>query len=454
MKATYMSKCRRHANLRWVCGESLAQRVGRGPMAVPAGVLIAALLSCSVAAANPPPRMPPAFDEQTVRGLVARIEQDRNDAILKFGYFLRRARHPLPAADGMAIFAAAIAEEAKGSRRWFLLQSVRGFGGLRAGPETKDDAYTAYAEMLDRAADAHQVGAAKVVLRSIYEFSGTVPEDWTGRGKDARARELLPKALSVYLDYLRKGVPTPLEIPWGPAIAAAGAAGVCAPLAEAALADQAMPRSYDLLRTAAACHLAHNRDRAIELLLQAKPLLPKDDSMRVRSFFDALVTTAAGKGQTDVALEAQREQMKMTGQGWGQLAILCFEKGDEKGFQEVMFALEAPGANEREINEAANRIFRLHGQEKWRYAPAAKRAAEVLTKYLARQRPPDVEQGLRARLYLGRYYLGEKMLEEATAILAAPSPEPSRATPVVRALSEAIQALREQIQATTRRTGG
>ena len=78
----------------------------------------------------PPPHMPPVFNKKVVAYLIADIDKNRSDVVLRVGYFGRRRKPLLPFEDGLQLVKIALAREKAGSRRWLLLESVYAFGAF------------------------------------------------------------------------------------------------------------------------------------------------------------------------------------------------------------------------------------------------------------------------------------------------------------------------------------
>ncbi|MBI3948345.1 MAG: hypothetical protein HY321_20690 [Armatimonadetes bacterium] len=396
--------------------------------------------------AAPPPKMQRLFDEATVRRLVGAVEEDRNDLVLKLGYFAqRRADTGLPATDGLGIVRAAVAEATPRSRRWFLLQSVVGFAGFRVSANTREGAYQAYCELFNRPREALAANAEEVLHRAIYEYAGTLPGGFAKRhfGWEERGQETLEKAMSAYLYLLSQGRPGPYEVPWVRAVqSVADPAGIRA-LVEKAVADPATPRSYLLLRTAA-CVYETDPKRVFQLLEQARPMLPKDDPEEAAWYFAYLAQARGSLHGPEGAIAAQQECVRTTGRGQGKLVLLCYEGKDERGLQESLAALAAPDADGAEINEAAAGLLRIHRRDNTAYKSARDAAVQLLTDYLAAKRRRDLTQELVARLILARHYLADRKPDKVKAAATVDHIRPPLPTPHARFLYESLQRVRAE----------
>ena len=122
------------------------------------------------------PTAPAVWDRATVARLLRDIEKPRSAALLRGLYFGAHRAHALPAKEGRALLANAAKGAKPGSRRWFLLMSLRGFAQLRSG-ETESAAagFSAYRALFDLAAEAPKVGAQTIVRAAVADFVNTAP---------------------------------------------------------------------------------------------------------------------------------------------------------------------------------------------------------------------------------------------------------------------------------------
>lgn len=363
------------------------------------------------APAQPPPEMPAQFDQATVQRLIDTIEQGQNAIVLKIGYFLRRTAHPFPAQDGLALLTGAVEKEPAGSHRWFVLQMVRGFAGFRVAAATREEGYKAYDALFSQADAAEKAGAVDVVHRAVLDYASMVYGDYgTKEFGVGPLKEILLKALSAHLRYLAQAESETYKVPWARAIAAVRGEDEFAALIEKTLSNAAVPKTYLLLRTAAGVLDATNPGRSVELLRQAKPLLPRGDLLQARSLYQFLVGHLSDFRKWDEAAIEQKELIKRTGQGRAELVVIQWWQKDQKGFSETIASLSTPEADEREINETAQALFKIKLDESDERASDDKKrldkeAASLLQVYLESQRTRDVEMELNARLHLGQYLL-------------------------------------------------
>lgn len=392
-----------------------------------------------------PPALPSRFDQTTVQQLVDSLHQGQNATILKIGYFARRNAHPFPATKGFALLESALEKETVGSERWFYLQSVRGFAGLRIGQDTKRSGYEAYKHLFSRMVDGQKASALDVVQRSIYEFVSTLPGNYgVGRTFEDDAKEVLLKALPAHLNLLKRNDSGPYNIPWAAAAQAANVSGALIPIMAKALNDPSMPKTFHLYKTAAEVYQTNDANRAIALLQQARSRL-KGDMKQTVLLFDSLVTLLANQGNRGGAVSAQQEMVKLTGQGRVRLAKLYLEEGDKVSFRAELSKLATGNLNDVDMYQTALLLFQLYEQEH-KHAELRDQATSLLSNYLSARRTRDAEQELRARLLLARVYLSDQDVTKAIATLSPGQLLAKPTTPSGQLVYNELQRRLEQIK--------
>jgi tetratricopeptide (TPR) repeat protein len=408
------------------------------PGAMLATFVLAGAIGTAVGA---PPQMPPVFDRPTVSGLLKNVDQDENAAVLKFGYFARRSRQALPEAEGLAMVRVALRSTPAGSRKWFVLQSVLGFGCFRAGPTTQMDAYHAYDLLFDSVGKAQAAHCADVVAQAIYEAVATVIGNFgAGSGQVAGDGPCLSKAVQAEISLLKAGYASRYPVPWRLAMKAVGGPGDIRDIVDRALADPAMPRSYGLYMLAAAVLSTSDAARAAALLQQAKALAtsPLERQQVQRDMVQQFV---ANKNLPD-AIVLQENWVQSTGTGYADLIRLLWARKDTAGVDAQITALERAGTSEAEINSAAAVLAAL-GRESASSRPLEDRAVALLTSYLGAPRKRSVQQELWARLTLADLYLSQRRLDDARADIEKGL-----------ALSPALSQVRALAQRSSGSTGG
>jgi hypothetical protein len=390
----------------------------------------------------PPPVLPRQFDQATLQQLIDTAEQGQNAIILKFGYFLHRTPEPVAPSEGFSLLKATIEKEPVGTRRWFVLQMVRGFAGFRVGPGTKVDAYQAYETLFDKADEADKAKAIDVVQSAILDYASTIYGGYGVKNDNTdTAKAVLLKALDTHLKYLPQ-TGSADDIPWDKAIGAVGSSAQFAAVVEKVLASPDVPQSYSLLRTAARVIGSTNLSRSVELLQKAKLSLPKGDIGQAQSLYELLVQDLSFLTKWDEAVAAQKELVQLTSKGYAQLAVLQWQQGDEKGLDATLASLSMPTANENEINETAQALYKTHvegSDERKKLLPD--KAVSLLQAYLKTNRTRTLEQELRARYWLGQMLIAAGDLPAARAALMVEAPIETATGGMAKAYYARIQQL-------------
>ena len=227
------------------------------------------------------PQMPASFDRETVVQLLADIDKPYNASILKVGYFLRRGQPALPVDEGFALLQDAAKAEPVGTKCWFLLQNLRAFAAFRVPSADTSQGLEAYQTIFDHAADAAPAKAGYSLRQSILEFVDSVPGKFNdfGLSKDPKIKELLLGAWTAYATAL--SAPDDgskiAEPDWNAALKKLESLDAFVPAVERVLADARVPKTFGLLVTAAAVLAPQKPTQAMELLGQAKPLIPRQN---------------------------------------------------------------------------------------------------------------------------------------------------------------------------------
>lgn len=150
------------------------------------------------------PVMPHTFDKATVQNLIDNITISGNAPILKVGYFNVRKPQALPLKDGYELLTQAVKKETIGTKRWFLLQQVRAWGGVRLDPETRHRGLQIYSDLFRKAVLAKQNKADDVLLRTVYEYVQAVPTNHLAQSgyETILINQVLKQSLKLYLDAL------------------------------------------------------------------------------------------------------------------------------------------------------------------------------------------------------------------------------------------------------------
>jgi hypothetical protein len=382
------------------------------------------------ASARRPP-MPEAFDVETVTQLLASIEQAPNSSVLKVGYFGRRIEHPLPLEEGWQLLQTAVQKAEIGSRRWFLLQSLRGSAAFQVRSASTNDGFSAYNSLFERASQAKKVRAENTVEQAINEFVNSVLGRLNGLGltegeltqntlvKAWNASEIL-HSQSNKIDRSPGNSSALTNPPWIEAIVGAKATNKFIPVLNKSLENPDHPRKYALYRLAAEVNKVANPQKSIEFLERSKPLLPKEDIVEVAQFYDILVKNLEENGRLGDAIVAQEERIRLVRSGHTKLLSLLARNEDTKGITDLITLLLSPVANEYEVNLSAGRMEQLFSQDNKRYKFLEGKGNFLRENYIAIKRDRSVEGELRARLALAQSYIAEKDTLKAKDILKTP----------------------------------
>jgi tetratricopeptide (TPR) repeat protein len=379
------------------------------------------------------PQMPASFNRETVQTLIRDIDKPHSASILKVGYFLRRGEPELPTSEGYALLKTASETEPAGTRKWFLLQNLRAFTSFRVAEVDVSEGFVAYNLMFARAADAARTNAVYPLRQAIMEFVASVPGKFKdlGLSKDERTRETLFKAWTAYAVAL--SAPTTAvkgrvnESDWKAAIETSGASEAFVPYVEKILADTSVPKTFGLLSAAASVLAPKNPDKALTLLQQAKPLLPKANGKpeinQAARLYDAVVELLLSRNRLAEAVSTQQEFVQLTGRGVARLMLLHHKSGNPADVQRLLTALSELTANEQEINKAALGLLELARDTKAPDGKAGEQASTLLKTYLEVKRTRDVEEELQARLTLAGFYLRQRKFDEAKTVLTFVPPQ-------------------------------
>lgn len=399
------------------------------------------------------PQLPARFDEQTVRQMVADIDKPYSASLLKVGYFLRRGRPEFPIAQGFALLEAAAEREPVATRRWFLLQGLRAFVAFRVADVSTEKGFAAYEAIFAHAAEAAKARSLYPLRQAIAEFVSGVSGKFKelGLATDERTKETLLKAWTAYV--LTVSAPSVAasrapEPDWNVAIQSVGASEAFLTEAEKVLADTAIPKGFGILFAAATIVASKDPAKAVSLLQQAKPLVPKKKGKleinQAARFYDTLVDLLAAQNNLTAAITAQEERSRLLGDGQAKLLLLHRRNKDQAGVQRLLAALSEPIADENEVNAAASSFLALARNRESPDAQAGEEAEALLKKYLSFPRKRSAEVELDARLKLGSIYLRQRRLKEARGVLAIEPPE-NPLSPRARGLLRAVQELGKRV---------
>jgi hypothetical protein len=391
--------------------------------------------------------MPAQFDEATVRHLIEAVDQGQNAIILKFGYFMRRTPHPFATVNGFTVLKDAVAKEPVGTKRWFILQSIRGFAGFRIAPTTRDEAYEAYDALFGKVDEAEKANAVDVLQRAILDYASTVYGKYgTHLYGVGPAKEILLKAFEAYLKTLSQVESEGFKISWSKAIAAVDGEREFTNAMQARLDDPQTPKSYLLLRIAAEVFEATDMRRSINLLQEAKPLISKGDTVQATLLYQSLVKYLIQQREWKGASIEQAELVRLTGYGRGKLVYILGQQGDDTALDATMSSLALPDADEGEINEAADALFGVsYSGDAARGKMLREKAIALLKSYLQSNRKRDTVQELRARYHLGQIYIADGDSASAKEVMTVEVPTNGWPNAVAKAYFARIEELLQSL---------
>lgn len=404
---------------------------------------------------NSRPVLSKTFDRAMVEDLLANVDAPRNASILKVGYFLRRGggADALPVLEGFALLNAAAEKEPVGTRRWFLLQSLRGFAAFRTPGVAPSQGYEAYNVIFEYAAEAEHGNAVYPLRQAIAEYVGIVAGKFNGMGLTFGERTEKTLVAAWNANLLALAMPLPgksraPEPPWREAIQEAEVEKTFLPLVEKMVADPAAPKNFTLLSAAASVEAKEHPEKALDLLKKAQPLVPrvqgKLDGNEADHLYGTWVDLLEAQKKLDDAVAVQQERIDVLGDGQAKLLLLYREQGDVAQVEKMLASLEKASSNEREVLLAATGLFALANEQEKPDTKAGEQGARVLRNYLNSNRSREVEGELQARLLLGRFFMKQNKAEDAKGILTVPQ-NLNVPSPRAQGLLRTIEKLRQQL---------
>lgn len=371
------------------------------------------------ASAVPPPPMPTTFDRTTVQSLVDAIDEKHNASILKVGYFMHRGNAELAPVEGLELVKSALQKEQIGSKRWFALQLVIGFAGLRVSGASTGEALSAYDAIFDQATKVPGVAATPILVQAIHEYVFSV----LGRYHDLHvpldvaSHDRTLKAWDAYVLAAGSMKITGREPAWADVIEDSFLNFKMMPRIEKLIADPQSPKTYGILMTSAAVLASDKPLQAIAVLEGAKSFLPSQDAAETKRLYGSLVELLKQVDKTKEAVKAQQEMIELTGQGRGPLAVMLWRNKDKSAFLKVLSELNGPVADEREINWVGGALLKLYREDTESNQKVAEAAEKLLTQYLAGPRKRQIEEELSARLILSEFLMRQQRRDEARLVL-------------------------------------
>ena len=367
------------------------------------------------------------------------IEEKNSFNLLRAGFFTRRIEHPLSRFEGYEIVKDAVEAETVGSRRWFVLQSLRAYAAFRS-PGAGSEGYEAYSSIFDQISQAPKAKAETIARLAIKDYVFTVNGKLRDLGlQDSETtQQILLKAWGAYVQSLAwpnvQTLKTGSEPAWAEAFRNAEMEKAALPLLEEALKQPG--QSYGILKTAVETYAELQPEKAQALLAPLKATLPTGDQREVEWFYQRQVDVLAQLNRWPEAIAAQKEKLKATGRGQARLAELLWKNQNPKEAQDVIATLKKLDSNTSEVLEAARRFVGINQTET---------AVDLLQTFLKAPRTRSAEAELNARYALAVSLLRLKRNDEAKSVLDIQIPTTALNTNAQAALAAMTQ-LRHTLQ--------
>jgi len=412
---------------------SLTSRGGAGL----AWVVLAALLLCDGAASGPP-KVPKVFTREVVQDLIDRVDEGANAALLRVPFFVPK-HHPCSRQEGLEMVKQALKAESVGSKRWVLLKIIYAFGQCRRWVGVDEVALDAYSEVFASQLERFRDDTARIVNVALADFlRELVPRKRRIGLPTDRTLEAVQRAAQLYVAHSELCYTEPN---FGPALKKLRAMKAdLAPLNEAleATLDGEKEPSFHVLTRAALVYKSWQPERALELLRQAEPRLPKDNADEAVRFYGHFVDLLVARKQTDDAIAAQKQLVALTGRGQVRLLALREASGDKTGGQSTLSSIDYATIGERELREL---VDGLNQERKCGEAMAGLQAYRDAQ----RERSPGYE--LWARWSLGSMLLVSKRPDEAKQVANVGHLSPPFRTTMARMYYHRLDRLRRRIAA-------
>lgn len=396
-------------------------------------IILLTILSFAHAQPHKPPQMP-TFTQSKVTQMLNSIDKGYNFTLLRVGYFGGHIRSPFPAAKGFEVLTSTLKEQLKGSAKWFLLESLRGFAGFHSPNIPMDEGFEAYGLIFDNAKLATTADAQEAVRSTIRGFVSTIPAITDRKDWDTRFAGLLLKAWQTWhaipLSELAKKRP----LDWGQAIEEAGAQSQFLPIVNKLLEDAKVTPDFQTLKLAVIVFENRDEARAIQLLQKAQTRLPPEDYRNQKWLYDTwikLITGTEPQGQwkttiTDAktlqALAAmRRQQISYTGTGYADLLELYWELNDQDKAAGLIKTAQLLSIPQKAIAAIGTKLLQLPRYLKFskdKTQRLQKQGIALLQKYLTSSQTLQPDSEISARLSLGRYYVKQDLITEALKVLS------------------------------------
>lgn len=196
--------------------------------------------------------VPRRFDQDTVKGMIAHIDEPPNANVLKAAFFATRRTQPLSRQDCLEMLSEAAANSERHSKRWLLLNSVLAFGCFQTAAEYHKQGLDVYEELFDAHAEILDQGFSSAFTVAMADFLNIAAGDRRRNSFNRhwrQAEQVLARLAHLYLTLPELG--NGGELVFSEAISRTGGAPKIARAVNSLLQDFEEP-SYEMLKRAAA----------------------------------------------------------------------------------------------------------------------------------------------------------------------------------------------------------
>ena len=269
------------------------------------------------------------FDRARFSQMLQTIDRGKNGDELQHLFFGRRVNEPLTRADAYKLVRAALTPEKTGSRRWFLLESLAGYAAFRTDGLDHQEGYDLYARLLPRLPDAQAVGLRGWGCIALYDFISSLSGEYGIAHQDGPedSRWQVPLALQEQIALIRSGQPTINRIDWAGVETDSGSERACAKIAQAALDEPDLPRSFALLVTTGEVLATTSPRRSLNLLRQAAPFIHEASAPDAAYYYGGLSAALERAGDWSGAIGAQEGLVRLSGRGTAARVALPSNQG-------------------------------------------------------------------------------------------------------------------------------
>ncbi len=387
------------------------------------------------------------FDKGEVATLIQNIENGDNASILKNQYFRAPDFKPqFPSNEGLGLLNQELTKEKAGTSRWFALQSVKAWALSQIKGASWTDMLKTYDELFSVAEISLSLKQDEKIVstiqKAIYDYTLLI-SDTSGLAVNRPVKKfayrawspssafgqedqpvvtkptqaLTPtnvtlKAFQIYLQLAAQNKSLPPKMTWGYIFSSSGGQRVIEMTNKALGPD--MPKTFAVYEVAVDIFSSFNRQKAISILKERENSIDKSKTQQVKWLYWNLALLAENDSEQ---LKYLKQLVNLTGQKRAELAFWYRSAKDTKSFQEIINTLCNANANEEDIIELAEGLFRWFEDDPHKNRADANSAIVLLQKYLANKRKRDVDSELKARLLLSKFHVANNKRDQAIDVL-------------------------------------